>query len=496
MSKIKVTLDPGHIKGYNSGIYPSYAEGTAMFNLATYLKADLEATGLFEVYVTRQDVTQDPTLAARGRLAVTTGSKVFISLHSNAYSAEAANGVITFYSCKRPNSLALGKKLTDAVVSAFKGSSPSTYSRGCVYKKNSVGNDYFGVIRSAATGACVEYDYLIEHGFHTNKAECAFLNSEAGLKKIAEAECAALYTYFSGNATVPSTSTTTTPVTTPTTPAASTSTSLKKGSTYDLTKSVHGFSTAADAKAGKNVKTTVTPGTYYVYSTYAGMINLTKSVGGTVPGAWINPPEAASSQTTSTSSQTVSVITDTSKLTKLTMSSTNMPVNTPEQAIKFLKTNNSAPKLTCSVEELVYSFVRAGYIENIRWDIAFAQSIKETGYFKYGGQVLYTQNNFAGIGALNGGASGATFSSAFEGALAQMQHLKAYANTDDIAWKKLVDPRFNLIAKRGWAPYLEWLGASENPNNSKVFTMGWAVPGAGYGASILEVLYRIKKVQA
>lgn len=77
-----------------------------------------------------------------------------------------------------------------------------------------------------------------------------------------------------------------------------------------------------------------------------------------------------------------------------------------------------------------------------------------------------------------------------------MQHLKAYANTDDIAWKKLVDPRFNLIAKRGWAPYLEWLGASENPNNSKVFTMGWAVPGAGYGASILEVLYRIKKVQA
>ncbi len=48
-----------------------------------------------------------------------------------------------------------------------------------------------------------------------------------------------------------------------------------------------------------------------------------------------------------------------------------------------------------------------------------------------------------------------------------------------------VDPRFSLVA-RGSAQYVEWLGASDNPNGK-----GWAVPGKGYGSKIIALLGQI-----
>ena len=108
----------------------------------------------------------------------------------------------------------------------------------------------------------------------------------------------------------------------------------------------------------------------------------------------------------------------------------------------------------------------------MRGDVAFAQSLHETGFFKYGGIVLPTQNNYAGIGALNGNAKGqaATFPDPRTGVRAQIQHLKAYASKEALV-NGCVDPRFSLVT-RGSAQYVDWLGASDNPNGK-----GWAVPG-------------------
>ncbi|GIN86770.1 hypothetical protein J6TS2_31560 [Heyndrickxia sporothermodurans] len=61
-----------------------------------------------------------------------------------------------------------------------------------------------------------------------------------------------------------------------------------KNETYKL-KKLSGYSTAADAKAKKNKKTTVVPGTYYDYNRLNGMINVTTKKG--VLGSWINPNE-------------------------------------------------------------------------------------------------------------------------------------------------------------------------------------------------------------
>ena len=160
---------------------------------------------------------------------------------------------------------------------------------------------------------------------------------------------------------------------------------------------------------------------------------------------------------------------------------------TAQQMALFCRSKNSTPQLTsCSLEQLAEMFIEEGEAEGVRGDVAFAQSLHETGYFKFGGIVLPTQNNYAGIGALNGNATGqaASFPDPRTGVRAQIQHLKAYASTEALV-NECVDPRFSLVA-RGVAPYVEWLGAADNPQGR-----GWAVPGAGYGASIVKLLGQI-----
>lgn len=160
---------------------------------------------------------------------------------------------------------------------------------------------------------------------------------------------------------------------------------------------------------------------------------------------------------------------------------------TASQMAAFCLSKNSSPQLpSCTVEELARMFIEEGEAEGVRGDVAFAQSLHETGYFKYGGIVTPEMNNFAGIGALNGNATGqaASFPDPRTGVRAQIQHLKAYASTEALV-NDCVDPRFSLVA-RGVAPYVEWLGAADNPQGR-----GWAVPGDGYGEKIVIMLGRI-----
>ena len=160
---------------------------------------------------------------------------------------------------------------------------------------------------------------------------------------------------------------------------------------------------------------------------------------------------------------------------------------TAQQMALFCRSRNSAPQIAgCSLEALAQMYLIEGATEDVRGDVAFAQSLHETGFFRFGGIVQPGQNNFAGIGALNGNAAGqaATFPNALTGVRAQIQHLKAYASTEPLK-NPCVDPRFGLVT-RGSAPYVEWLGAADNPSGA-----GWAYPGKGYGASVLTLLSQL-----
>lgn len=116
--------------------------------------------------------------------------------------------------------------------------------------------------------------------------------------------------------------------------------------------------------------------------------------------------------------------------------------------------------------------------EGVKPEVAFCQTMKETGFLKFGGDVSISQYNFAGLGAVGNGASGDSFATVREGVRAQVQHLKAYASAEPLV-NPCVDKRYRYVSK-GCAPYVEWLGISENPSGK-----GWAT-AKRYGYSIVN----------
>lgn len=132
-----------------------------------------------------------------------------------------------------------------------------------------------------------------------------------------------------------------------------------------------------------------------------------------------------------------------------------------------------------TIEQFAQIFYEEANAEGVKAEVAFTQCMKETGFLKYGGDVLPNQYNFAGIGA-TGGVHGAKFKNVRTGIRAQIQHLKAYASTSPLK-NACVDPRFNYVTRNA-APYVEWLGIQENPNGH-----GWA-SAKNYGYDIVGMV--------
>ena len=122
--------------------------------------------------------------------------------------------------------------------------------------------------------------------------------------------------------------------------------------------------------------------------------------------------------------------------------------------------------------------------EGVSPELVFVQAMKETGWLRFGGDVSVNQYNFSGIGAVGGGAKGATFPDVRTGIRAQVQHLRAYADnsvtTASLA-NTVVDPRFTYVRK-GAAPVVEYLGIQENPNHT-----GWAA-AKNYGYDLVSMM--------
>lgn len=155
-------------------------------------------------------------------------------------------------------------------------------------------------------------------------------------------------------------------------------------------------------------------------------------------------------------------------------------VATQEQCVRYLLRNNPYPKLNVSPQELVAYYYEEGSRVGIRPDIAFAQALKETGYFRYGGTVVPAQNNYCGLGTTSATVRGAYFATPRLGVKAHIQHLLAYASTekpDD----NIVDPRYDLVRNSYGEKTL---------NRWQDLNGRWAVPGVGYGQSILNDYYR------
>lgn len=177
-------------------------------------------------------------------------------------------------------------------------------------------------------------------------------------------------------------------------------------------------------------------------------------------------------------------------------------VATAEQLSSYLLYVNKTPKFSrnISVKEFCQLYIDIGNKEGVRGDLACVQCFKETGYLKYGGDVLYTQNNFAGLGTTGNGVKGCIFPDIETGILAHIQHLKTYA-TKSALNEPCVDTRrtaWFVNAKGGTSPTIEGLGGT------------WAVPGYdtkkykslneankakdSYGYQIVNILNKVLKI--
>ena len=157
------------------------------------------------------------------------------------------------------------------------------------------------------------------------------------------------------------------------------------------------------------------------------------------------------------------------------------PLASQEQCVNYLLSVNPHPAISVTPYELVSYYYEEGAREGIRPDVAFAQALKETGFFRYGGTVTPDQNNYCGLGTTSATVKGAYFANSRIGVRAHIQHLLAYASTRQPI-QPVVDPRYDLVRN---------VYGTNTLGNWQDLNGRWAVPGDSYGQSILSMFRAI-----
>ena len=195
-----VCLDPGHdyAKYNRSPVVPAYYEGARMWALYLLLRAELEKYPI-EVRGTKTQCDQAMDLEPRGRKSK--DCDLFISLHSNAAGSESVNYVVCMHqvddNCGQMDeqSKAFAQLLAGCVAEVM-GAKPMTWSTKSSADRDGNGykDDYYGVLRGAHSVHTP--GVIIEHGFHTNKAQATWLLDDKNLQRLAVAEAATIADWF------------------------------------------------------------------------------------------------------------------------------------------------------------------------------------------------------------------------------------------------------------------------------------------------------------
>jgi hypothetical protein len=155
---------------------------------------------------------------------------------------------------------------------------------------------------------------------------------------------------------------------------------------------------------------------------------------------------------------------------------------TAQQLADFVTRNGYTPHITVPLVELAQDYLDEGAKVGVRGDVAFAQSILETGGFGFAGSMVeWTDNNFAGIGACDSCHRGFIFPDARTGVRAQMQLLRVYVDPTVTA-DSLPDPLL--------LPGTLKLGFRGKVQSWWDLTGTWATAGE-YGIRVYDLYMRI-----
>ncbi|MDY4831994.1 MAG: glucosaminidase domain-containing protein [Treponema sp.] len=127
-------------------------------------------------------------------------------------------------------------------------------------------------------------------------------------------------------------------------------------------------------------------------------------------------------------------------------------------------------------------YIQEAAMENINSDVAFAQMCLETGFLRFGGLVQADFHNYCGLGAMDAEHPGERFETEQLGVRAHIQHLQAYATTQEVQLNNpLIDPRYN------------WVHKTKLVTDIFGLTGTWATD-TNYGNKIDEILSRMEKI--
>ena len=181
---MKIFLSAGHGGGPRSNRGSLIGnEGDNNFHYSLVLKEELEKYEGVTVGLAKTDVNQNPTLEARGKAAK--GYDLLLSLHSNAFSNNTANGFVLFDSVEKPNRV-LATNLQNNLSKLFR------YNRGVQYKEHPTqkGRSYYGILRYSLAKSSM----MLEHGFHTNMEDAkVYVNNRKGLAEVTASTIAKHY---------------------------------------------------------------------------------------------------------------------------------------------------------------------------------------------------------------------------------------------------------------------------------------------------------------
>ena len=142
------------------------------------------------------------------------------------------------------------------------------------------------------------------------------------------------------------------------------------------------------------------------------------------------------------------------------------------QAFTDARTANAAYD-SQTVRHIVSEVYRISQDEGVRADLALGLMLKETGNFTYGGLVAAGQLNFGGIGATGSGEVGESFDTVTQGVHAVVRRMRMYAEGTQALHDVAILGR--PLKPEHWGKY----------PNIEDFNGVWAVPGVGYGESIV-----------
>ena len=203
---VVLVIDPGH-GGNDSGAIgtyngKSYYEKNMTLSIAKELKTQLEATGRYKIYMTRETDTYK-SLTYRTDYAREKNADALISVHINSAGSSATGAEVEIPNTSLyPQLHTEGENIANSILKEIsslgikkRGAFTRNSANGTKYSDGSIA-DYYAIVRGAKSNAMT--GIIIEHAFISNPTELGkYLSTEAKLKALGRADAKGINNYYS-----------------------------------------------------------------------------------------------------------------------------------------------------------------------------------------------------------------------------------------------------------------------------------------------------------